>query len=59
MKSVLGADQKPNCLIIDEIDGAPTVRAGGCVGLPSSRLLSLLRQDRPDVTPEGPAFMFH
>lgn len=24
MKSVLGADEKPNCLIIDEIDGAPT-----------------------------------
>ncbi|XP_051939419.1 chromosome transmission fidelity protein 18 homolog isoform X2 [Hippocampus zosterae] len=23
MKSVLGADQRPNCLIIDEIDGAP------------------------------------
>ncbi|KAF4074880.1 hypothetical protein AMELA_G00228290 [Ameiurus melas] len=23
MKSVLGADEKPNCLIIDEIDGAP------------------------------------
>nr|XP_006818103.1 PREDICTED: chromosome transmission fidelity protein 18 homolog [Saccoglossus kowalevskii] len=23
MKSVLGPDQKPNCLIIDEIDGAP------------------------------------
>uniref|UniRef100_A0A8C9L5V5 ATPase AAA-type core domain-containing protein n=1 Tax=Pavo cristatus TaxID=9049 RepID=A0A8C9L5V5_PAVCR len=26
MKSVLGAEEKPNCLIIDEIDGAPTVR---------------------------------
>ncbi|XP_076004300.1 chromosome transmission fidelity protein 18 homolog isoform X2 [Genypterus blacodes] len=24
MKSVLGVDQRPNCLIIDEIDGAPT-----------------------------------
>lgn len=24
MKSVLGAEEKPNCLIIDEIDGAPT-----------------------------------
>nr|XP_009668680.1 PREDICTED: chromosome transmission fidelity protein 18 homolog [Struthio camelus australis] len=24
MKSVLGANEKPNCLIIDEIDGAPT-----------------------------------
>uniref|UniRef100_A0A8C8SAR7 Chromosome transmission fidelity protein 18 homolog n=1 Tax=Pelusios castaneus TaxID=367368 RepID=A0A8C8SAR7_9SAUR len=24
MKSVLGASEKPNCLIIDEIDGAPT-----------------------------------
>lgn len=25
MKSVLGANEKPNCLIIDEIDGAPAV----------------------------------
>uniref|UniRef100_H2ZKA6 AAA+ ATPase domain-containing protein n=1 Tax=Ciona savignyi TaxID=51511 RepID=H2ZKA6_CIOSA len=25
MKSVLGSDQRPNCLIIDEIDGAPKV----------------------------------
>lgn len=25
MKSVLGTNEKPNCLIIDEIDGAPTV----------------------------------
>lgn len=26
MKSVLGANEKPNCLVIDEIDGAPMVR---------------------------------
>jgi len=26
MKAVLGADPRPNCLIIDEIDGAPQVR---------------------------------
>ncbi len=25
MKSVLAKDGRPNCLIIDEIDGAPTV----------------------------------
>lgn len=25
MKSVLGANERPNCLIIDEIDGAPAV----------------------------------
>jgi len=25
MKSVLGYNEKPNCLIIDEIDGAPAV----------------------------------
>ncbi|XP_040212386.1 chromosome transmission fidelity protein 18 homolog isoform X3 [Rana temporaria] len=25
MKSVLGLDERPNCLIIDEIDGAPTI----------------------------------
>ncbi|CAF92729.1 unnamed protein product, partial [Tetraodon nigroviridis] len=28
MKSVLGVNEKPNCLIIDEIDGAPTVISG-------------------------------
>ena len=27
MKSVLGSNEKPNCLIIDEIDGAPSVRS--------------------------------
>ena len=25
MKAVLALDNKPNCLVIDEIDGAPTV----------------------------------
>lgn len=25
MQSVLGKDPRPNCLVIDEIDGAPTV----------------------------------
>lgn len=25
MKSVLGAHERPNCLVIDEIDGAPSV----------------------------------
>lgn len=25
MKSVLGYNEKPNCLVIDEIDGAPAV----------------------------------
>ena len=25
MKAVMGADPRPNCLIIDEIDGAPQV----------------------------------
>lgn len=28
MKSVLGANERPNCLIIDEIDGAPAVNPG-------------------------------
>lgn len=27
MKSVLGSNEKPNCLIIDEIDGAPSVHS--------------------------------
>ena len=26
MKAVIGADPRPNCLVIDEIDGAPLVR---------------------------------
>ena len=26
MRSVLGSDPRPNCLIIDEIDGAPAVK---------------------------------
>ena len=25
MKSVLGSNERPNCLVIDEIDGAPVV----------------------------------
>lgn len=31
MESVLGAGGRPNCLVIDEIDGAPMV------GLPAAR----------------------
>lgn len=31
MESVLGAGGKPNCLVIDEIDGAPVV---GLLGAP-------------------------
>jgi chromosome transmission fidelity protein 18 len=27
MKAVMGADPRPNCLIIDEIDGAPQVHS--------------------------------
>lgn len=39
MESVLGAGGKPNCLVIDEIDGAPVVGllgtpGGGQVGRP-------------------------
>ncbi|XP_072273094.1 chromosome transmission fidelity protein 18 homolog [Pyxicephalus adspersus] len=48
MKSVLGADERPNCLIIDEIDGAPTVSI--------NMLLSLVnRKDGKDAdsTSEG------
>ncbi|XP_038618560.1 chromosome transmission fidelity protein 18 homolog isoform X1 [Tachyglossus aculeatus] len=44
MKSVLGAHEKPNCLIIDEIDGAPTPAI--------NVLLSILnRKDAKDVEP--------
>lgn len=31
MKSVLGANERPNCLIIDEIDGAPAVSSETCI----------------------------
>lgn len=35
MESVLGSGGKPNCLIIDEIDGAPMVGLGtGHAGIP-------------------------
>ena len=30
MKAVIGADPRPNCLIIDEIDGAPQVSCVEC-----------------------------
>ncbi|XP_042294272.1 chromosome transmission fidelity protein 18 homolog isoform X2 [Sceloporus undulatus] len=33
MKSVLGANEKPNCLIIDEIDGAPTASINVLLGI--------------------------
>ena len=32
MQSVLTTDKRPNCLVIDEIDGAPTVSVCVCVG---------------------------
>ncbi|KAM4024585.1 chromosome transmission fidelity protein 18 homolog isoform 2-T2 [Anomaloglossus baeobatrachus] len=42
MKSVLGVDERPNCLVIDEIDGAPTVSI--------NMLLSLInRKDGKDA----------
>ncbi|XP_071976053.1 chromosome transmission fidelity protein 18 homolog [Engystomops pustulosus] len=42
MKSVLGLDERPNCLVIDEIDGAPTVSI--------NMLLSLInRKDGKDT----------
>jgi len=28
MRSVMGADPRPNCLVLDEIDGAPVVSLG-------------------------------
>ncbi|XP_048576274.1 chromosome transmission fidelity protein 18 homolog isoform X2 [Nematostella vectensis] len=40
MKSVLGANERPNCLVIDEIDGAPTPAI--------NVLLSVLKQKQSD-----------
>nr|XP_008120362.1 PREDICTED: chromosome transmission fidelity protein 18 homolog [Anolis carolinensis]XP_008120363.1 PREDICTED: chromosome transmission fidelity protein 18 homolog [Anolis carolinensis]XP_008120364.1 PREDICTED: chromosome transmission fidelity protein 18 homolog [Anolis carolinensis]XP_008120365.1 PREDICTED: chromosome transmission fidelity protein 18 homolog [Anolis carolinensis]XP_008120366.1 PREDICTED: chromosome transmission fidelity protein 18 homolog [Anolis carolinensis] len=33
MRSVLGANEKPNCLVIDEIDGAPTASINVLLGI--------------------------
>ncbi|XP_063653650.1 chromosome transmission fidelity protein 18 homolog isoform X4 [Pan troglodytes] len=48
MESVLGAGGKPNCLVIDEIDGAPVAAI--------NVLLSILNRKGPqEVGPQGPA----
>nr|XP_030728086.1 chromosome transmission fidelity protein 18 homolog isoform X2 [Globicephala melas] len=48
MESVLGTGGRPNCLVIDEIDGAPTAAI--------NVLLSVLdRQGRQEAEPGGPA----
>ncbi|KAM4631622.1 chromosome transmission fidelity protein 18 homolog [Discoglossus pictus] len=46
MKSVLGVDERPNCLIIDEIDGAPTVSI--------NMLLSLINRKDGKEAEAGP-----
>ncbi|KAJ7390212.1 hypothetical protein OS493_026722 [Desmophyllum pertusum] len=43
MKSVLGYNEKPNCLVIDEIDGAPAPAI--------NVLLSVIKQKDSDVAP--------
>lgn len=45
MKSVLGANEKPNCLIIDEIDGAATASI--------NMLLSILNRKATEAEPES------
>ncbi|XP_030068799.1 chromosome transmission fidelity protein 18 homolog [Microcaecilia unicolor] len=46
MKSVLGVNERPNCLIIDEIDGAPTVTI--------NMLLTLVnRKDGKETEPQA------
>uniref|UniRef100_A0A2K5I041 Chromosome transmission fidelity protein 18 homolog n=1 Tax=Colobus angolensis palliatus TaxID=336983 RepID=A0A2K5I041_COLAP len=45
MESVLGAGGKPNCLVIDEIDGAPVVGS----------LIILNRKGPQEAEPQGPA----
>ncbi|KAJ6653729.1 hypothetical protein lerEdw1_008755 [Lerista edwardsae] len=45
MKSVLGANEKPNCLIIDEIDGAATASI--------NVLLGILNRKATEAEPEG------
>uniref|UniRef100_A0A2I3GTW6 Chromosome transmission fidelity protein 18 homolog n=1 Tax=Nomascus leucogenys TaxID=61853 RepID=A0A2I3GTW6_NOMLE len=48
MQAVLGAGGKPNCLVIDEIDGAPVAAI--------NVLLSILNRKGPqEVEPQGPA----
>nr|XP_020136961.1 chromosome transmission fidelity protein 18 homolog [Microcebus murinus] len=48
MESVLGAGGRPNCLVIDEIDGAPTAAINVLLGV-------LNRRGPQEAEPRGPA----
>ena len=55
MQAVLTSHSKPNCLIIDEIDGAPTVSGRGamCTGYYSLRIDANARNVSTFVCPES------
>ncbi|XP_015673740.1 chromosome transmission fidelity protein 18 homolog [Protobothrops mucrosquamatus] len=47
MKSVLGANEKPNCLIIDEIDGAPVASINVLLSITNQKAGMVQSEDRP------------
>ncbi|GCB74590.1 hypothetical protein scyTo_0003681 [Scyliorhinus torazame] len=49
MKSVLGSNEKPNCLIIDEIDGAPNITNKTGMKADMGILLSLCEKAENDI----------
>ncbi|KAG7237097.1 hypothetical protein INR49_032847 [Caranx melampygus] len=49
MKSVLGANERPNCLIIDEIDGAPAISLQQGMKADTGTLMSLCEKTDNDI----------
>ncbi|XP_058013006.1 chromosome transmission fidelity protein 18 homolog isoform X5 [Ahaetulla prasina] len=47
MKSVLGANEKPNCLVIDEIDGAPMASINVLLSIINQKAGMAESEDRP------------
>ncbi|XP_063171230.1 chromosome transmission fidelity protein 18 homolog isoform X2 [Candoia aspera] len=50
MKSVLGANEKPNCLVIDEIDGAPMASINVLLSVINCKAGRAEPEDRPSGT---------
>ncbi|MEQ2157562.1 hypothetical protein GOODEAATRI_003038 [Goodea atripinnis] len=49
MKSVLGSNERPNCLIIDEIDGAPAISSQQGLKADTGALMSLCEKTDNDI----------
>jgi len=50
MKAVIGADPRPNCLIFDEIDGAPTASIELLLKFVQSKLVSKTKKRQGQKT---------